>query len=325
MMSNTKDNQAKKLNAVARRLPPPSSSTDRTARRPDPFAAWPCGMIHPIGAPGFEPGTSPTRTVRATRLRHAPRGGDYPRRARQPRPGSLDFGDRPLDLGQGRPVLQGLRPPRAVDDCRPPGAYPELCAELLVAFEPLRDRAVRALFAVEGLAPLGHLEIADRAGQGFHELVVDPQPLGLVLVAEEEVGVLPAVALLGGGLGTEEADLERVARNRVVAHQQLRVAGPGVVFDQTGDRTHEGGAAARALEVVEDLDRDRGIGGAEPVPFLRHTAEEALRVRDPGDADHLGFRLLGRDADRRVAQCAKGESEAQNDPDAPAGGRGFDG
>src|SRR5690349_8933223 len=33
-----------------------------------------------IGAPGFEPGTSPTRTVRATRLRHAPRGLDYPRR-----------------------------------------------------------------------------------------------------------------------------------------------------------------------------------------------------------------------------------------------------
>jgi hypothetical protein len=25
-----------------------------------------------IGAPGFEPGTSPTRTARATRLRHAP-------------------------------------------------------------------------------------------------------------------------------------------------------------------------------------------------------------------------------------------------------------
>src|SRR6478609_5794133 len=28
---------------------------------------------YPIGAPGFEPGTSPTRTVRATRLRHAPK------------------------------------------------------------------------------------------------------------------------------------------------------------------------------------------------------------------------------------------------------------
>jgi hypothetical protein len=26
-----------------------------------------------IGAPGFEPGTSPTRTARATRLRHAPK------------------------------------------------------------------------------------------------------------------------------------------------------------------------------------------------------------------------------------------------------------
>jgi hypothetical protein len=35
-----------------------------------------------IGAPGFEPGTSPTRTVRATRLRHAPRVSDYPRPAR---------------------------------------------------------------------------------------------------------------------------------------------------------------------------------------------------------------------------------------------------
>jgi hypothetical protein len=32
-----------------------------------------CTPPAPIGAPGFEPGTSPTRTVRATRLRHAPR------------------------------------------------------------------------------------------------------------------------------------------------------------------------------------------------------------------------------------------------------------
>src|SRR5205807_10286294 len=30
-----------------------------------------------IGAPGFEPGTSPTRTVRATRLRHAPKQWEY--------------------------------------------------------------------------------------------------------------------------------------------------------------------------------------------------------------------------------------------------------
>jgi hypothetical protein len=29
--------------------------------------------VSSIGAPGFEPGTSPTRTVRATRLRHAPK------------------------------------------------------------------------------------------------------------------------------------------------------------------------------------------------------------------------------------------------------------
>src|SRR5579875_1344603 len=35
-----------------------------------------------IGAPGFEPGTSPTRTVRATRLRHAPTPHQYPIAAR---------------------------------------------------------------------------------------------------------------------------------------------------------------------------------------------------------------------------------------------------
>src|SRR3954466_5150626 len=32
-----------------------------------------CRRAEVIGAPGFEPGTSPTRTVRATRLRHAPK------------------------------------------------------------------------------------------------------------------------------------------------------------------------------------------------------------------------------------------------------------
>src|SRR6187455_564367 len=39
----------------------------------------PEGIVY-IGAPGFEPGTSPTRTVRATRLRHAPRGLIIPER-----------------------------------------------------------------------------------------------------------------------------------------------------------------------------------------------------------------------------------------------------
>jgi len=38
-----------------------------------------------VGAPGFEPGTSPTRTARATRLRHAPTPRQYP----TPSPGRL--------------------------------------------------------------------------------------------------------------------------------------------------------------------------------------------------------------------------------------------
>ena len=49
-----------------------------------------CGAF--IGAPGFEPGTSPTRTVRATRLRHAPNGPSIPQATGSPafrRPSAL--------------------------------------------------------------------------------------------------------------------------------------------------------------------------------------------------------------------------------------------
>ncbi len=48
-----------------------------SAGRPEPCrgrAGDRSGQVK-IGAPGFEPGTSPTRTVRATRLRHAPKVG----------------------------------------------------------------------------------------------------------------------------------------------------------------------------------------------------------------------------------------------------------
>src|ERR1019366_2295151 len=47
----------------------PTSST--TAARVT-LPVMPRPQVRSIGAPGFEPGTSPTRTVRATRLRHAP-------------------------------------------------------------------------------------------------------------------------------------------------------------------------------------------------------------------------------------------------------------
>ena len=47
------------------------ASTGRVGSRLD--AASGVEMPAKIGAPGFEPGTSPTRTARATRLRHAPK------------------------------------------------------------------------------------------------------------------------------------------------------------------------------------------------------------------------------------------------------------
>lgn len=57
-----------------------------------------------IGAPGFEPGTSPTRTVRATRLRHAPNGNAVCHRPAR------------AGLSAGRPVAIPLSGgPRRVD------------------------------------------------------------------------------------------------------------------------------------------------------------------------------------------------------------------
>ena len=47
----------------------------RAGRRAELLGLSPYFFALQIGAPGFEPGTSPTRTVRATRLRHAPMGG----------------------------------------------------------------------------------------------------------------------------------------------------------------------------------------------------------------------------------------------------------
>ena len=47
-------------------------------RGDDPATALECGKRE-IGAPGFEPGTSCSQSTRATRLRHAPSGGEYRR------------------------------------------------------------------------------------------------------------------------------------------------------------------------------------------------------------------------------------------------------
>src|SRR3954451_20719378 len=50
--------------------------------------------VNEIGAPGFEPGTSPTRTVRATRLRHAPRARSLAASANDSVDGVSDLADR---------------------------------------------------------------------------------------------------------------------------------------------------------------------------------------------------------------------------------------
>src|SRR3954449_4632250 len=103
----------------------------------------------PIGAPGFEPGTSPTRTVRATRLRHAPRGGDYPR----PELRLLDGRDRSFDFGQRGAILQGFGAVRAADDRRLPSADSEVAPKFVIALQLLADCAVGAAVVFQVFQP----------------------------------------------------------------------------------------------------------------------------------------------------------------------------
>jgi hypothetical protein len=103
-----------------------------------------------------------------------------------------------------------------------------------------------------------------------------------------------------------------------MAVEQLHVTRARVFFGQGRDRREEVLAAARALQVIEDLDRDRGVGGAEPVAFLWHAPKYLLRFADPGDLDHGATSLLGGDVVNRVAERDHREAEQEDDPDPAA-------
>ena len=78
-------------------------------------------------------------------------------------------------------------------------------------------------------------------------------------------------------------------------------------------------AAAAALQVGEDLDRDRGVFGAEAIAFLGHAAEDLLRFGDPFDRDQVAAGRLGRDFDDRVAEPEDRQGEGEDHPDPARG------
>ena len=90
----------------------PTNTHDPAPRRariywPNRLCSCGCVLHEPIGAPGFEPGTSPTRTVRATRLRHAPMRRQY---------------STPLSFAAGMPAASDRHPGRARRACSSPRA-----------------------------------------------------------------------------------------------------------------------------------------------------------------------------------------------------------
>ena len=152
----------------------------------------------PIGAAGFEPATSPTRTVRATRLRHAPKAGILKtgRRARNRPP-----------LPPGLPRLYVLlrtasrlscpwcRSGRWTTTAGPKRRQP------VGRRRAVTSASIRSATSGESRAspPRVQVEVGDRVADVVEELVGDGVRRGLVLVAEEEIDVLPLAVLLAGG------------------------------------------------------------------------------------------------------------------------------
>src|SRR3954454_19483417 len=139
-----------------------------------------------IGATGFEPATSPTRTVRATRLRHAPRRRIISGVAS---PGGRDGR---LDLLFGRRALENL-----LRHARPGHHHRRRVEGQVKAVGKLgvlRDGRVGRLGA-EVLVPFVLLELGQRERHVVEERLGDATRADLVLIAEEEVDVLPFAVL----------------------------------------------------------------------------------------------------------------------------------
>src|SRR5213079_3076537 len=97
-------------------------------------------------------------------------------------------------------------------------AYPQVGGDPVVAVERPGYRAVRTRLGIQVALPVWNLKLRDGARDRPQEVLVDAMAGGLVLVAEEEVGVLPAVALVCRRLRTPESHLRLgIGIERVVA------------------------------------------------------------------------------------------------------------
>src|SRR3954452_7278719 len=239
--------------------PTPAGIADKGAMTP--VTAIPAAGS--IGATGFEPATSPTRTVRATRLRHAPRrriisGVD-----------SAGGRDRRLDVLFGRRALENL-----LRHARPGDRHRwrvERQVEAVGELGILGDSRVRCLGA-EVLVPFVLLELGQRKRHIVEERLRHAARADLVLIAEEEVDVLPFAVLGGGRDGGTGGERRLRAAEGEVAKLELDRVPARVLVDQAVDRADLVVGAGGALEVVEDGDRDRGVGVAETPAVLANPA-----------------------------------------------------
>ncbi len=178
---------------------------------------------------------------------------------------------------------------------------------------------VRYLGRVARLLPGIEVEVRDRVADVLEELVGDGVRGSLVLVAEQEVDVLPLAVLLAR------------RRRGVGGLRRLGLAGArcgGTRASPRGVRAYcsiNGSTvcelvvvAARALEVAEDGDRDRRVARAEVGAVLGNPGDQLLGLLAAADRDLLGAPFADREGDDRRQQAdGAGAQQQARQPRAP--------
>src|ERR1700737_2353466 len=198
----------------------------------------------PIGAPGFEPGTSPTRTVRATRLRHAPTQWEYSTRLR-----GLPGVAMPASINEILEELDRLLEPERFEDYGPNGlqvpgpsevsAVASSVSAHVELFELAAAERVQLLIVHHGLVWGPGIQVIDAALKRRLQLLFEAD-IGLAayhlpLDAHPELG---NNALLARALGAQE--LSRFARHHgepigILAH----LPGEGVPAAELFERVQQ--------------------------------------------------------------------------------------
>ena len=153
------------------------------------------------------------------------------------------------------------------------------------------------------------------------ELLGDAALARLLLVAEEQLDELPLLPLQPGGDGAVGGDPGGVAPSSTSGGTEASRRRRGPRRSISGvDHVGLPIGAADALQVVEDLDRDRSVVLAQPVVQLRDPADSLRTSSALVDPDRVGVALVEREAREQRQPTRSATPTSTHHPDQVGAG-----